>query len=136
VDIGQGNGNSGLTSAIVDNNYTLSSPLTVGSTLSMVSGQKSVSSAMQTRFNEDTDTTSTSYSTYAGNGRRVLIVPVNNGSNPAQVVGFAAFFLRPSACGAKNTSPCCAEYIGPALEFSNHPGAASGGGVYQVELVH
>jgi len=136
IDIGQGNGNSGLTSAIVDNGYTLSSPLSVGSTLSMVSGQKSVSGAMQTRFDEDTDTTSTDYSTYTGNGRRLLIVPVNNGSNPAQVVGFAAFFLPPNACGSKNVSPCCAEYIGPALEFSNHPGAANGGGLYQAELVH
>jgi len=136
VDVGQGTGNSGLTSAIVDNNYALSSPLSVGSTLSMLSGQKGVESTMQTRFNEDTDTTSINYSTYTGNGRRVLIVPVNNGSAPAQVAGFAAFFLPVNACGTQNVSPCCAQYIGPALEFSNHPGAANGGGLYQVALVH
>jgi len=136
VDVGQGTGNSGLTSAIVDNNYALSYPITVGSSLSMVSGQKGVESTMQIRFNQDTDTTSINYSTYTGNGRRVLIVPINNGSDPAQVVGFGAFFLPVNACGSKNVSPCCAQYIGPALEFSNHPGAASGGGVYQVELVH
>ncbi len=135
VDIGQGEGNSGLTSAIVDNNYGLASPITAGSTLSMVSGQKSVSGAMDTRFNEDTDTTSSTYASYAGNGRRILVVPVNDGGSPPQAVGFAAFFLPPSACGSGNTSACCAEYIGPALESASHPAAASGGGLYAVELV-
>lgn len=136
VNIGQGAGNSGLVSALVDNNFALSSPLTIGSTLSMVTGQKSVSAAMQTRFNEDTDTQSAAYSTYTGNGRRVLIVPVNNAGSPVRLIGFAAFFLPLNACGSKNISPCCATYIGPALEFAGHPAAATGGGLYQVELVH
>ena len=135
VDIGQGGGNSGLISAIVDNDYALSSPMTLGSTISMLTVQGSVSNAMQTRFNEDTDTTSTSFSSYTGNGRRVLVVPVNDGSDPAHLVGFAGFFVPPNACGSGNTSACCAEYIGPALEFANHAGGASSGGIYQVQLI-
>jgi hypothetical protein len=134
IDVGQGTGGSSLESAIVDNNFALANPLTAGSALTMVSGQKSISSSIQTRFNQDSDTTAASFSAYKGNGRRLLTVPVNNGASPASVAGFALFFLQPSPCGNKNSEPCCAEYVGPAVVGSTHQGAGSAG-LYQVQLV-
>jgi hypothetical protein len=136
VNVGQPNGNSGLTSALVDNNFFLPLPLSAGSSISMITGQNSASSAMATRFNQDTDITASTYSSYTGNGRRILIVPVNNGSASPVVIGFAAFFLPLNACGTRNTSACCGQYIGSALQFASHPAAAAAGGLYAVELVH
>lgn len=133
INVGQGNGNSGLVDVIVDNDYYLSSPMTVGSTIDMVSGNKSVDSAMTTRFNQDTDTAASDYAHYAGNGRRILVVPVNNNADPPLVAGFAAFFLQQNACGTKNNDPCCAEYVGAALAPSRKA-ASSSGGLYAVSL--
>lgn len=134
IDVGQGTGGNSLDSAIVDNNFFLANPLTPGSPLTMVSGQKSTSSSIATRFNQDTDVTAASFSAYHGNGRRLLTVPVNNGASPASVAGFALFFLQPNPCGTKNSEPCCAEYVGPAVVGSTHRGAGAAG-VYQVQLV-
>ncbi len=135
IDVGQGTGNSALVSAIVDNNYFLASPLAVGSPLTMYTGNGNIPAAVQTRFNQDTDTTAPAYASYVGNGRRILIVAVNDGQATPQVAGFAAFFLRPSPCGASNSSSCCAQYLGSGVEFSNHPGGGVGGGLYQVSLL-
>jgi len=135
IDVGQGNGNSGLTNAIVDNDYYLPSPLVVGSVIDEVSGQKSVTGSIDQRFDQDTDLTSTSYSTYHGNGRRLLTIAINDGGSPPKVVGFALFLLDPSPCGnEKNTAPCCAEYVGAAVNGSTHQGAGTAA-VYEVQLV-
>lgn len=134
VDVGQGAGNSGLTSAIVDNDYFLPEPLTAGSTLQMVTGQKNVSGSIQTRFNQDTDVTAPAFSSYHGNGRRLLMVAVNDGGSPATVAGFGLFFLPPNSCGVKNSEPCCAEYVGAAVIGSVRNGAGTPG-IYRVTLV-
>ena len=135
VDVGQGSGASDVNAVIINNDYFLALPLEAGSPLSMISGNKSVPDAVEARFNQDTDRTSPTYGGYSGNGRRVLITPINDGGSSPVVVGFAAFFLPPDACGSKNNTPCCAEYIGPAVYSSQHKGAASGGGLYLVQLV-
>ena len=134
IDVGQGNGNSALRDAVVNNDYSLATPLAVGGSITMVTGNKSVGPAVTERFNQDTDTNAATYSTYRGNGRRIIIVAVNNSANPALVDGFAAFFLPPNSCGASNTSPCCGEYLGPAVAFGKQKGGSSTGGLYAVTL--
>jgi hypothetical protein len=134
VDVGQGTGNSGLTDAIVDNDYFLPQPLTIGSTLNMVTGQKNVAASIQTRFTQDTDVSAPDFAAYHGNGRRLLTVPVNDGNSPAAVDGFGLFFLPPNSCGIKNSEPCCAEYVGAAVIGSVRNGAGTPG-IYQVQLV-
>ena len=135
LDVGQGTGNSALDSAIVSNNFFLPLPLAVGSPLTMYSGNGDIPGSLRTRFNQDTDTTAPNFSAYHGNGRRILIVPVDDGQPSPHVAGFGAFFLDPSPCGSGNATSCCGEYIGAAVEFSNHQGGGIGGGLYQVALV-
>jgi hypothetical protein len=133
IDVGQGNGNSDLREAIVNNDFFLPNPLTIGSVIDHVGGQKSVTDAVEERFNQDTDTTSTTYADYNGNGRRLLVVPVNNGGDPSVVVGFGAFLLPPNACGNGNVTPCCGEYVGPAV-ISGKKKAGGGTGMYALKL--
>lgn len=135
MDVGQGTGNSALDTVIVNNNFFLPSPLTIGSPVAMFSGNGNIPGSMQTRFNQDTDTTAPNYLAYHGNGRRLLIVAVNDAQATPRVAGFAAFFLDPSPCGAGNATSCCAEYVGAGVEFGNHQGGGLGGGLYQVALV-
>lgn len=143
IDVGQGNGNSALHNAIVNNQFYLNQPYTVGSAINWVPGNKNVGPGIDERFNQDTDTASATFSSYAGNGRRIFVVPVNNDADPALVAGFAAFFMPPGMCGPKNTSPCCGEYIGPAVIDSTHKGAGGGSngggsaaGMFAVKLFH
>jgi Putative Flp pilus-assembly TadE/G-like len=135
MDVGQGTGNSALDAVIVNNDFFLASPLAIGSPVNMFTGNGNIPASVQTRFNQDTDTTAAAFSSYAGNGRRILIVPVNDAQATPHVAGFAAFFLRPSPCGSGNASSCCAQYIGSGVEFSNHQGGGVGGGLYQVSLL-
>ena len=135
IDIGQGSGNAGLRDAIVNNTYELPDPLEIGSALTIVTGEKSIGEEIQERYNQDSDLSAHTFHQYQGNGRRLFTVAVNNGRNPAIVVGFALFFLQPSPCGGGgNTSACCAEYVGSAVTGSNRSGAG-GPGIYAVELV-
>jgi len=133
IDIGQGNGNSALHDAIVNMDYHLAEPLSEGTAIDHVQGNKHVGPALEERFYQDTDTTAADYAHYSGNGRRVLVVPVNNAGSPALVVGFAQFFLRPGSWN-KNNDPVCGEYIGPALEGAAKPGAGAPGNLYKVKL--
>jgi hypothetical protein len=133
IDVGQGKGDAALHNAIVNNDYYLSNPLTVGSVLNHVTGEKSINPSMDERFNQDTDTTSNTYAEYNGNGRRLLVVPVNNGGDPSVIVGFGAFLLPPNACGNSNVTPCCGEYLGPAV-ISGKKKAGGGSGMYVVKL--
>ena len=141
IDVGQGNGNSALHDAIVNNDFNLAQPYQVGSVINWVAGDKNIQPGVAERLAQDTDTTSATYNAYTGNGRRILVVPVNDGLDPARVAGFAAFFMPPGMCGPNNTSPCCAEYLGPGLVDSSHKGSAGGGsgagssaGLYAVKL--
>jgi Flp pilus assembly protein TadG len=134
VDVGQGTGAAALRAAVVNNSFFLPAPLTVGSTLAMYSGQESVPSAVSERFSQDSDVSAPTFSSYNGNGRRLLTAAVNGGGDPATVLGFALFFLQPIPCGTKNTTPCCAEYVGPAVVNSSRRGGGSTG-LYAVQLV-
>jgi hypothetical protein len=134
IDVGQGNGNAGLRDAIVNNTYSLPTPLEVGTVLDEVEGQKSITDAMSERFGQDSDLSSTTFASYHGNGRRLLTVAVNDGGSPARVAGFALFFMQPNPCGDGNTTPCCGEYVGAAVRGSTHRGAGTPG-LYAVRLV-
>ncbi|MFB3828869.1 MAG: pilus assembly protein TadG-related protein [Bryobacteraceae bacterium] len=134
IDVGQGSGSSAAREAIVNNSFFLPNPLTVGSVLTMFTGQDSVTEAMEQRILQDTDRTAATYAAYAGNGRRLLLVAVNNHADPAYVSGFAVFFLPLAPCGDKNTAPCCAEYVGAAVEGGTGRGAG-GPGLYSVRMV-
>ena len=134
IDVGQGTGSSALRSAVVNNNFFLLSALHVGSPITMYSGQDSVTSSMDARYAQDTDVTALTFANYSGNGRRLLSVAVNDGAGSPAVVGFGLFFLPPVPCGTKNTTPCCAEYVGPAVIGSSHKGAGPAG-LYAVQLI-
>lgn len=88
--------------------------------------------AFDERVAQDTDQAAENYQEYAGNGRRFVIVPVNDPASDT-VVGFAGFFLRPEACGEREPKPCRAEYVGAAVL----PGRKGAGpaGVYRVSLI-
>jgi hypothetical protein len=136
LDVGQGTGNAALRSAVFNGDYFLPEPLYPGGPMPMmIPGEKNTNEALAERIASDTDTASGAYAAYHGNGRRILLMAVNDHApENARVAGFAAFFLPPVPCGPKNTSPCCAEYIGPAVFAGTRRGAASGGGLYAVQL--
>ncbi len=62
-----------------------------------------------------------------GNGRRLVVVPVNNPTTDT-VLGFAYFFLPPIPCPEGNPQPCCAEYVGPSTHLPGQGGPVVGGG--------
>ncbi len=73
-----------------------------------------------------------------GNGRRIVVTPVNDPLNNGVVVGFAGFLLPPKPCdkvqvGPHKYFPCCGEYIGPVTR-SGGGGASSSGGLFEVVL--
>lgn len=133
IDVGQGNGNSGLYDAIVNNSFYATVPLTIGSVIDHVNGNKHVGPALEMRFNQDTDTTSLTDADYDGNGRRLMITPVNNAQEPAIVVGFARFLLEEDSC-TNNNKPCCAIYLGNNPVVGSEKPGAGGPGLYRVKL--
>jgi hypothetical protein len=105
--------------------------------------------AIATRISQDTDTTSTDYAHYTGNGRRLVTVVVQSGyrdssgallsaSNQAIAVGYAQFLLVPSSnYDQAGNKPWCAIYVGdsPLEDSSNTGGGDSNGqGVSYVRL--
>jgi Flp pilus assembly protein TadG len=145
IDIGYG-GNSGgsafIREAIVSN--VQAHPLSIGDTIINVNGDKGTeSAAMQERFGEDTDTVSTNYAQYLanienntsgkGDGRRLVIVPVNNPANDV-VLGFGLFLLHSDVCGSDATASCCAEYVGAAL-VPGRQAADPSAGAYKPRLL-
>ena len=76
-----------------------------------------------------------------GNGRRLVITPVNDPQQSGLVLGFAGFFLPPDPCaeitvGAHTYEPCCAEYVGSVINSGGNGGggAGSGTGSYRIVL--
>jgi len=134
IDIGQGNGNSALHDAIVNGNYALSSPLTIGSIIDTVPGNKHVGPAIHDRFHQDTDQASTTFAAYHGNGRRLFVLPVNNRDDQGVVLGFGLFLIQSNTCG-NNNDPCCATYVGNTMLNTGSVGGASTPGLYQVKLI-
>ena len=144
VDLGQGNGNSSLGSAITYGSYPSTSTFAAGSALTSVPGNRgsSIFDALSARAAQDSDDTSTTYAAYlasgTGNGRRIITVPIGgtwsgHGSNASTtVLGFGNFLLDPIYSGS--SGPICATYIGPGTFNGNSSGATDGTKVYTVNL--
>lgn len=109
----------------------------------ITAGQKSViDSAFLTYINYDTDITSTTYAEYKaagnGNGKRLVVVPVNGlVDGVSTVVGFAAFFLLtpdnyPKTPAAK--ACWCAEYVGQLVQGVPGLPPGTGSGVYHLKI--
>jgi hypothetical protein len=116
-------------------------PLVIGEPVIMTNGAKQTErDAMIIRIGQDSDAQSATYSQYAqreqGNGRRIVVVPVNAGAPDSyRIRMFALFFLQPAGeykQGGNN--PWCAEYIGSSVEGAFHK-AASPSGAFVVRLV-
>ena len=76
-----------------------------------------------------------------GNGRRLVITPINDPMQSGLVVGFAGFFLPPVPCapvtlGGHTYKPCCGEYVGAVINSggTGGGGAGSGTGSYRIVL--
>ncbi len=116
--------------------------VSIGDTVTMTGGAKQTQQdAIVNRVRQDTDPTSATYADYVanntGNGRRMVVVPVNTWNPDYRVVGFAAFFLLPaddylSASGGNKAF--CAEYIGPYVQGGRRKGGGSPG-AYVVRLL-
>ena len=73
-----------------------------------------------------------------GNGRRIVVAPVNDPMSAGLVIGFGAFLLPPDPCadvtvGPHTYKPCCGEYIG-ASTLPGGGASGSGGGAYRIML--
>jgi hypothetical protein len=120
------NDSSTIRDTIIYDQGPYPNPIEVGTVLTLPGGGKNTQpDAVAVRYLQDLDTDAESYAEYKskgiGNGRRVILVPINSGSvaagghDPFTVVGFASFFLNHSAKDYADTSgnqPLCAEYIG------------------------
>jgi Flp pilus assembly protein TadG len=148
VDIGEGNSNSNVRTAIEYGNYPNSSStpssLSTGDSLKGVPGNRgsSIFDALNIRAGQDTNTTSTTYADYiasrTGNGRRIVTVAVGgawsgNGNNAhTTILGFANFFLDPTYSGS--SGGICATYVGPASINGNGTGGTDGTKIYSTML--
>lgn len=112
----------------------------VGDLVDMTGGAKqSQLESLQTRILQDSDATASNFSSYRGNGRRIVAVPINDGGTPLgsnnRIVGIRAFFLSAaSEYGVGGGQAWCAEYIGAYVQGSRKPGAGNPGS-YAVRLV-
>jgi hypothetical protein len=121
-----------------------------GGDIVMSSGNKKAeATALDTRVNEDgdsTDNTSSSYmSNTAHNGRRLLALPVVtpvNVGNTAEgyVLGYASFLLLSNGspsnfyASGNGNDPFCAVYVGPYVQGGTGNGGGAAG-YYKVKLV-
>jgi Flp pilus assembly protein TadG len=116
----------------------------VGDTVALTGGAKQTElTSLQNRINQDSDTSSFSYTDYVanggGNGRRIILAPINDGGTPPgtnnRIVTFGAFFLhRTTDYPTGGGQTWCAEYIGAWVQGSSHQGAGAPG-AYVVRLV-
>ena len=144
VDIGEGNSNSNVRTAIEYGGYpnpnSSPSSISAGDTLGGVPGNRgtSIFDALANRAAQDTDVSSTTWDQYkaagTGNFRRVITVAIGgawsgNGNNAhTTVLGFANFFLNASYAGT--SGPICATYIGPGDLTGNGSGGSDGTKIY------
>jgi hypothetical protein len=136
INVGQGESNDGLHAAIVNNDFGPNPNVPeIGEPIDIVSGNMHVGPALSTRIAQDSDSTSDTYSTYQGNGRRILVLAVNDHTPAGIVAGYAAFFLPDdNPCLSNNIKACCAEYIGPAVLGGKKKAAGAPGKIYAVRL--
>jgi Flp pilus assembly protein TadG len=105
---------------------------TLDGTVDMDGGAKNsvINGAVAARAQQDSDSLSQTYSEYktlhAGNGRRVVVVPVNNGAPDFSIAGFAGFFLlTPSSYDVTGNEPACGEYIGAWTQGNPYSGGTT-----------
>jgi hypothetical protein len=118
-------------------------PLAVGDTVEMTGGAKQTEQdAIAARVRQDTDSSSRNYAEYkaagGGNGRRIVVVPINTWHPKYRVVGFATFFLlEPGVYLAANggNQPFCAEFVQAGYVEGSHRQGAGGTGGFAVRLV-
>ena len=122
--------------------YGVSLNVQLNSNVDPTNGAKSAErDALALRIGQDTDSTSTSYATYTGNGRRLVNVVIQYGyrditgallssSQQAIAVGYAQFLLLPaSSYDQAGNKPWCAIYVGNApLENSDNTGGGGSNG--------
>ncbi len=151
VDIGEGNSNSNVRSAIEFGGYPNSSStpstLYAGEDLGGDPGNRgaSIFDAMAARSLQDPDQTDTTIAAYeaavlagTANGRRIVTAPIvnpatwnGNGNNAnAVMIGFGNFLLDPGATISGSSGPICATYIGPADINGIGSGGSDGTKIY------
>jgi len=143
------NSNSAITSSVLDDIQL--APISIGMNIDplLSSGDKAAEAGtLDTRVNQDTDTTDNTPSSYLANsshnGRRLLPVAIVTPVDPSHttVIGFGVFLLlsngSPSDYYKTNTngnSPYCALYVGPYTIGASGPGVGGSSGGANVELV-
>ena len=130
---------SAIIRAAIEQDY-MTRPLEVGEAVFMTGGNKQTQrDSLRARVGQDTDPNSATYAEYeandTGNGRRLVVVPVNNAHHDNIVLGFGLFFLLlAEEYPQGGNQPFCAEFVGPYVQGSRHNGAG-GAGAYSVRLV-
>ncbi|MCE5308653.1 MAG: pilus assembly protein [Acidobacteriales bacterium] len=127
-----------IRAAIVDNYQTIVRE--VGDSVVMTGGAKQTQrDALIQRIYQDTDSTSSTFAQYiaggAGNGRRIVVVPINTWHPDYIILGYGAFLLMlPNEYVPGGNKPFCAEYIGAYVQGAPHTGGGMPG-AYVVRLV-
>jgi hypothetical protein len=127
-----------IRAAIVDNYQTIVRE--VGDSVVMTGGAKQTQrDSIIQRIYQDTDSTSSTFAQYithnAGNGRRIVVAPINTWHPDYTILGYGAFFLLlPSEYPAGGNKPFCAEYIGAYVQGAPHGGGGVPGS-YVVRLI-
>lgn len=146
IDVGQGNGSSGLAQVIEYDSCPLC-PLSVNQQLDGVPGNRAVvGSYLVNRTDQDPDQSSLTWAQYrtagTGNYRRIITVPIhdpsqtsgNGGNTTYTIIGFASFLLAPASSYGNTSGSICATYIGPATTYGGASAGPSGTGSYSVVL--
>jgi hypothetical protein len=130
--------------AAILGDMTSNPPLKIGDPVPQIPGARNNNPGnIADRVAQDSDELSATYADYSkssnqtGNGRRVIVAPINSGDPSGHVIrGFAAFFLLKSSeySDLKGNEAACAEYIGPWIEGDPFP-AGSPPGAYVVRLL-
>jgi hypothetical protein len=98
----------------------------LGDRIRLTGGHKELErEALAERVAQDSDTVSAAYADYAGNGRRIVAMPVHE---DMRIVRFGAFLLQ-------TAEPYCAEYIGPYMQAGRRKASAGESGYYVAALV-
>lgn len=131
---------SSLIREAIEGDY-MTRQLAVGDTVNMTGGAKQTQrDSIINRVSQDSNSTADTYAEYAaagnGNGRRLVLVPINTYSPDYRVLGFRAFFLlRSNQYGSGGNNPFCAEYVGSYSAGGKHKGASSTSGAFVPRLL-
>ena len=123
---------SALIREAIESDY-MSTPLEVGDSVNMTGGAKQTQKdSIQTRVAQDTNPTAATYQDYinsgTGNGRRLIVVPINTYHPNYTILGFRAFFLLPaSEYVSSGNSAFCAEYVGSYVQGAKNRGGGLSG---------